>query len=425
MSIAIKAEGLGKYYHIIHEQQARYATLRDTLAEKFLNIGRSRAQVQEEDFWALSDVNLEIQQGERVGIIGRNGAGKSTLLKLLSRITEPSKGRIYLRGRVASLLEVGTGFHPELSGRENIYLNGAVLGMNRSEIGRKFDEIVAFAEVERFLDTPVKRYSSGMYTRLAFAVASHLDADVLMVDEVLAVGDAVFQKRCLNRMQNISNEGRTVLLVSHRMSAIERLCERVLVLNGGYVENDTRDVRQGLNSYLATTEGDNAWSWCLGDDAKFNDDTLPLAMYLTDASGGRIQRVIANDERVDVNIEIELRTTDPALNIGYAIYNSDGQLLYWSTHMDSSQAEWPSLKMGKNHLLVSLPSRLLNEGDYHLELMVSLHYRKWIYQPGRNAPRIHLTIRGGLSDSPVWIERRPGVIAPVLPWRMERQGPGS
>jgi lipopolysaccharide transport system ATP-binding protein len=236
----IKVENLGKSYQIRHKQES-YTALRDVLTDGAKNAGRAllhrnNGQVAEtrEEFWALKDVSFEVKQGERLGIIGRNGAGKSTLLKILSRITQPTSGEVRLRGRVASLLEVGTGFHPELTGRENIYLNGAILGMTREEIRRKFDEIVAFAEVERFLDTPVKRYSSGMYVRLAFAVAAHLEPEILLVDEVLAVGDNVFQEKCLGKMKDVSqSEGRTVLFVSHNLGAIESLCQTAILMENG------------------------------------------------------------------------------------------------------------------------------------------------------------------------------------------------
>jgi lipopolysaccharide transport system ATP-binding protein len=225
MSNVIKIENLSKNYLIGHQKQERYIALRDVMMHKMRGIGQrlrhplmpNREEIDVEEFWALKDINLEIQQGDRIGIIGRNGAGKSTLLKVLSRITEPTTGRIQINGRVASLLEVGTGFHPELTGRENIYLNGAILGMSRAEIKKKFDEIVDFSGVEKFLDTPVKRYSSGMYVRLAFAVAAHLEPEILIVDEVLAVGDAQFQKKCLGKMGEVGKEGRTVLFVSHNM----------------------------------------------------------------------------------------------------------------------------------------------------------------------------------------------------------------
>jgi len=238
--LVIKVEGLGKCYRIHHEQPVRYKTLRDTIAGGFSRFAKlkpqgSKPKSSDEDFWALKDVSFEINQGDVVGIIGRNGAGKSTLLKILSRITEPTEGRITLRGRVSSLLEVGTGFHPELTGRENVFLNGTILGMRRAEIRSKFDEIVAFAEVEKFLDTPVKHYSSGMHMRLAFGVAAFLEPEILIVDEVLAVGDAEFQKKCLGKMNDVARGGRTVLLVSHNMSAVNQLCTRGLVLSQGRV----------------------------------------------------------------------------------------------------------------------------------------------------------------------------------------------
>ena len=241
MHWSIKAESLGKDYEIRHQSGARYVALRDVISDAARRLFGRRSpdappEAARERFWALSDVSFEIGQGERVGIIGRNGAGKSTLLKILSRITTPSRGRVRLRGRVASLLEVGTGFHPELTGRENVYLNGAILGMSRAEIGRKFDEIVAFAEVERFLDTPVKRYSSGMYMRLAFAVAAHLESEILVIDEVLAVGDTAFQKRCIAKMEDVGRSGRTVLFVSHNMGTIAALCERCILLAGGRLQ---------------------------------------------------------------------------------------------------------------------------------------------------------------------------------------------
>jgi lipopolysaccharide transport system ATP-binding protein len=251
----IRVENLGKKYIIGHQKQERYTALRDVVTDRvksFASVFNPKAHKDDpthEEFWALKDVSFEIKQGDRVGIIGRNGAGKSTLLKILSRITEPTTGKISINGRVASLLEVGTGFHPELTGRENIFLNGAILGMDRFEIKRKFDEIVAFAEVEKFLDTPVKRYSSGMYVRLAFAVAAHLEPEILVVDEVLAVGDAQFQKKCLGKMEDVSKSGRTILFVSHNFSVIETLCERSILLKQGSVLADTFS-REAITIYL-------------------------------------------------------------------------------------------------------------------------------------------------------------------------------
>jgi lipopolysaccharide transport system ATP-binding protein len=273
---AIIVENLSKKYVIGHRhsssaQKYQYTALRDVIGREFRNFARKTADFvrgrqviqgdEVEDFWALKDVSFEVKQGEVLGIIGRNGAGKSTLLKILSRITEPTNGRVILSGRVASLLEVGTGFHPELTGRENIFLNGAVLGMTRREINRKFDEIVAFAEVEKFLDTPVKHYSSGMYVRLAFAVAAHLEPEILVVDEVLAVGDAEFQRKCLGKMDEVSRkDGRTVLFVSHNHAAIRSLCTHGLVLRNG-TASPKCDVRSALEDYASERQASLASSW--------------------------------------------------------------------------------------------------------------------------------------------------------------------
>ncbi|HCF30629.1 MAG TPA: ABC transporter ATP-binding protein, partial [Cyanobacteria bacterium UBA11049] len=256
----VRVENLAKRYDIRHLNQPANSTLKDAITSgakslsRILTPGKNKTNPNREEFWALKNLSFEIKQGDVVGIIGRNGAGKSTLLKILSRITEPTKGRISIKGRVASLLEVGTGFHPELTGRENIYLNGAILGMSRIEIKRKFDEIVDFAEVEKFLDTPVKHYSSGMYVRLAFAVAAHLEPEILIVDEVLAVGDVQFQKKCLGKMGNVAKEGRTILFVSHNMSTVESLCNRGVLLEAGTVGLDgTAD--EAVRYYLERAYG--------------------------------------------------------------------------------------------------------------------------------------------------------------------------
>ncbi|MBX7093442.1 MAG: ABC transporter ATP-binding protein [Flavobacteriales bacterium] len=245
----IKVEGLSKRYVLQHNRTERYMTFRDMLTSGF----RKSASVSKSDFWALNNVSFDVQAGDRVGIVGRNGAGKSTLLKILSRIVDPTKGRIEINGRLASLLEVGTGFHPELSGRENVFLNGSILGMSRSEIARKFDEIVAFAEVGKFIDTPVKRYSSGMYVRLAFAVAAHLEPEILVVDEVLAVGDSEFQKKCIGKMKEVSSDGRTILFVSHNMAAVQNLCNKSIFLKHGELV-DYGDTSLILPKYLKSTD---------------------------------------------------------------------------------------------------------------------------------------------------------------------------
>jgi lipopolysaccharide transport system ATP-binding protein len=275
-NVVIRSEGLGKKYLIGHESShERYLTLRDAVARNVQRLGRTAKDLvygrpmiagdEFEELWALKDVSFEIRRSEVTGVIGPNGAGKSTLLKVLSRITEPTGGRVTIEGRVASLLEVGTGFHPELTGRENIFLNGAILGMTKREVKAKFDEIVAFAEVEKFLDTPVKRYSSGMYVRLAFAVAAHLEPEILIVDEVLAVGDAQFQSKCLGKMQDVSKDGRTVLIVSHNMTMIRSLCSRAIVLSAGCIASDGT-VDEGIQQYLSNR--DAAAAGCLLEDRK-------------------------------------------------------------------------------------------------------------------------------------------------------------
>ncbi|MHB9035619.1 MAG: ABC transporter ATP-binding protein [Armatimonadota bacterium] len=256
----IEVENIGKLYRIGSGKKGG-SSMRDEVA-RWLSPSRRRARAEQSMFWALDDVSFRVQEGDAVGIIGRNGAGKSTLLKVLSQITPPTRGKITMRGRVASLLEVGTGFHPELTGRENVYLNGAILGMTRGEISRKFDAIVAFAEVERFLDTPVKRYSSGMYVRLAFAVAAHLEAEILVVDEVLAVGDSTFQQKCLDKMGDVTKRGRTVLFVSHNMSAVDTLCSRAVLIDAGRVVADGK-AGEVIGNYLQSMRG--AVSMALAD----------------------------------------------------------------------------------------------------------------------------------------------------------------
>lgn len=294
MKPIISVEGLGKSYTIRHEGQTHYKSLREELFKLPKRLLSRDGQSQEE-FWALRDVNFDIMPGDRVGFIGRNGAGKSTLLKLLSRITEPTTGRITLRGRVASLLEVGTGFHPELTGRENIFLNGAILGMSRAEVRRKFDEIVDFAGVEKFLDTPVKRYSSGMYVRLAFAVAAHLEPEILVVDEVLAVGDAEFQKKCLGKMEDAGKEGRTVLFVSHNMAAVKHLCVNGICLSKGVV---------AAHGEISSVIGSYAASYAQ-IDADFSDDD---GVEITENRKGKYSETIFS--KIDVRNASGVQTTN-------------------------------------------------------------------------------------------------------------------
>jgi lipopolysaccharide transport system ATP-binding protein len=423
----ISVEQLGKKYRIAHQvERAQYKTLRETIAlkaQQALKGWRSRNEASEtrntksEEFWALRDVSFDVKEGEVLGIIGRNGAGKSTLLKILSRITEPSRGQVRIRGRVASLLEVGTGFHPELTGRENIYLNGSILGMTKAEIRRNFDQIVAFSEVERFLDTPVKRYSSGMYVRLAFAVAAHLDPEILIVDEVLAVGDANFQKKCLGKMQDVSLSGRTVIFVSHNMNAVESLCQRLVHLRQGELIETTSDLRTGIARYLTEDGGsDENPEWVNPGNLLKNPWFFPIRFYLGNSSGEVVTEPVRNDSSVFVYIEGEIQDLDPALNVGYGLFDGRAQLLYWSAQTDTAEDKWPALSEGWNRIRAQIPVRLLNQGVYRLSLLLALYHRQWISDPEKGGPTISLSMQGGLSDSPYWRERRPGVLAPVCHW---------
>ena len=383
--VIISVENLGKKYRISHQQQGgmRYVALRDVIAQKmktpfqFLrkitrpqttDHGLAVSSPRTEDFWALKDVSFSVREGEVIGIIGRNGAGKSTLLKILSRITEPTEGRVRIRGRVASLLEVGTGFHPELTGRENIFLNGAILGMHRAEIKRKFDEIVAFAEVEKFLDTPVKRYSSGMYVRLAFAVAAHLEPEILIVDEVLAVGDAEFQKKCLGKMQSVSKqEGRTVLFVSHNMAAISNLCNNCFLLAGGrlVMQGYSRSV---IQRYLVETSGagevaiENRTDRQGNGKMRFTSVAFcdryrnPVGALVCGAAGGFILRISTSEK-------CELRN----FHVSMGIDDDFGQrVLLLDTRV--CQGELSVIPPETTEIHVALPKVPLLPGRYHLTL---------------------------------------------------------
>lgn len=417
----IKVEHLSKKYQIGVDRT--YKTLQDSITTAVKSpLSIFKKNNEDNTFWALKDVSFEVEEGEVVGIIGRNGAGKSTLLKILSRITEPTEGKITMRGRVASLLEVGTGFHPELSGRENVYLNGSILGMKKREIDTKFDEIVKFAEIEKFLDTPVKRYSSGMYVRLAFAVAAHLEPEILMIDEVLAVGDVAFQKKCLGKMSEVSKEGRTVLFVSHNMNAIEQLCNSGILLDEGRMKFFSEDIRSLIKNYLFGHENENNLSEWINNKKQFQNSWFkPLKFFVTDEKSNKLSGSVANNSEIWVQIEGIIEELDPALTIGYAIFTEEGILLYWSYQTDESEDKWPKLKRGHCVLRSNIPKRFLNQGIYRIELIGSLHFRKWLFEPGVSSPAIFLNIQGGLSDSPHWMIKRPGILAPVMEWSIAKR----
>ena len=368
----IDIKGIGKRYTLMH-RRGDYVTIRDVLAGAFHNplrfAGRKVRQViggeSKEEFWALRGVDISINRGDVVGIIGANGAGKSTLLKILTGITPPTEGEIQLRGRVASLLEVGTGFHPELSGRDNIFLNGAILGMARKEIARKFDEIVEFAGVARFLDTPVKYYSSGMYVRLAFSVAAHLEPDILLVDEVLAVGDVEFQKKCLGKMEEVTKiGGRTILFVSHNMGAVQELCTRCVMLESGQV------IKQGtpaevIDLYMSRLKRK-------ATDVVLEEDTsLPIQltrMRIENRTGDLISDVEMGDDAV-LAIEYIVRKSIPALSIGMELHKDRTSLLY-SLDTDVDEALMAATQApGRYRSSVLLPTSLLKEGEYAIEIV--------------------------------------------------------
>jgi lipopolysaccharide transport system ATP-binding protein len=421
--VLIRAEGLGKKYLIGHQVEHKpYNALRDVIAKTGRGFARSARDMirgrqlvvgdEIEEFWAVRNVNFEIRRGEAVGIIGRNGAGKSTLLKILSRITEPSTGRVEIKGRVASLLEVGTGFHPELTGRENIYLNGAILGMSRAEIRKKFDLIVAFAEVEKFLDTPVKRYSSGMYVRLAFAVAAHLEPEILLIDEVLAVGDAEFQKKCLGKMGAIASSGRTILFVSHNLRSIADLCGTSILLERGTVAaaGHPRDV---VSRYL---------SGGIEDVTEWRPQPLPNSPFqfnrvrVANARRGEAGATIPYSEAVEIEFDYTVNDVLPIGRFALTLVNEVGLSVLSSADTDTVSnlnRPWP---LGRFLLRCTIPGSLLMPGHY--SLMFSEPHP-------RGGDIIHenllsFTING--LGSPSERDGRRSVIAPTLRWEHLRIG---
>jgi lipopolysaccharide transport system ATP-binding protein len=367
----------------------------------------------------LRDVSFEVKTGEVVGVIGRNGSGKSTLLKILSRITEPTEGYAEILGRMGSLLEVGTGFHPELTGRENILLNGAILGMSRKEVSRRFDEIIAFSEIGSFLDTPVKRYSSGMYVRLAFSVAAHLEPDILLVDEVLSVGDLQFQRKCLGRMRDVAGAGRTVLFVSHTMDSVRKLCDRSILLAGGQIVKigDTDSVIASYLESIAEPHATSSWVRGPGDPWNQHKEFVPMELAVERDNGCSLSSAIGTSQRVWVKIAGEIRELRPNLVVGFALYDSNGTLLFESFQTDADECKWPRLKVGMNVLRTLLPTSLLNAGTYRVELISALHQMHWLVSPG-TGPAVRFELARDLSESPYTGHDRRGALVPVLEWEL-------
>lgn len=435
MSVVISVENVGKKYRIRHQQGGPvYVALRDVIADKVkgafhkLRGGLGSKQVlteseraggnsvpSHEDFWALKEISFELRQGEVIGIIGRNGAGKSTLLKILSRITEPTNGRVRIRGRLASLLEVGTGFHPELTGRENVFLNGAILGMSRAEIKAKFDDIVAFAEVEKFLDTPVKRYSSGMYVRLAFAVAAHLEPEILVVDEVLAVGDSGFQKKCLGKMGEVAREGRTILFVSHNMQAICAMCSRAILLQNGSLcsSGHPQDV---IADYLGDNSSDYGKSqthiWTDRATAPGNDQIRLRRLAIIPGSDGADQLL---DRTTSFTIEVEYWNLSPRLTVIVELVFClpDGSPVFET--LTEHEPNWHGRPFPAG-LFISrcrIPGNFLNEGNYRIRLLFADDKPAILYD---DHDALTITVHDVAERKIAWFGRYLGTVHPKLDW---------
>lgn len=417
----ITVDRLAKRYRVGVAPE-RYVALRDVLSRRLARIGRrfrggkaDRASKTEE-FWALRDVSFQVSRGECLGIIGRNGAGKSTLLKLLSRITEPTQGEIRLRGRVGSLLEVGTGFHPELTGRENVSLNGAILGMSRHEISRKFDEMVAFAEVERFLDTPVKYYSSGMYTRLAFAVAAHLEPEILIVDEVLAVGDAQFQKKCLGKMGEVARHGRTVLFVSHNMQAVQSLCTSVIRLQQGRVVGNgptSEVVRQYLD---CDAENITQRVWDDLDTAPQNE-FIRLRAARVHPVGDASPPVIAVLDPVDLEFEYDVLRPGMRVNVSVHVHTQDGVCAFAVTSFKEEKWDGAPFPVGRFKSTCHIPGNLLNDARYRVSVMFVRDTSVALFQ---EAAVLEFEVEDASVGRGNWYGKWPGVIRPKFEWETQR-----
>ncbi|MCF8322551.1 MAG: ATP-binding cassette domain-containing protein [Flavobacterium sp.] len=416
-NLAIKAENISKQYRlgqigtgtISHDLNRFWSKFRGK-EDPYLKIGdaNDRTSKGTSDYvWSLRDINFEVEQGDAVGIIGRNGAGKSTLLKLLSKVTKPTTGGFKVNGRIASLLEVGTGFNPEMTGRENIYLNGSILGMRRHEITRKFDEIVDFSGVERYIDTPVKRYSSGMYVRLAFAVAAHLESEILIVDEVLAVGDAEFQKKCIGKMGDVSKgEGRTVLFVSHNMAAVKSLCNNGIVLNKGIIEH-VGEINSCVSLYLGGGNKGNANTKSFDDIAV--KDVFNFKQIAIKGSESTYEDLLLENNSLELTTEIEMLTNEPErYHITYHMYNELGEPIF-----SFSNKEKVALKKGNNKLKCIFPENFFQSGNYSLSVFIVVDKRTAIHI--ENDVFI-FTVVDRARDLGIFMGREPGYIKPQFTW---------
>jgi lipopolysaccharide transport system ATP-binding protein len=407
---AIEASGIGKRYQLGGGGLAlRFQTLRETIASWATARVRRGSRVDPRTFWALKEVGFEIAQGEVVGIIGHNGAGKSTLLKVLSRITEPTEGEVTIRGRIGSLLEVGTGFHWELTGRENVYLNGAILGMRRAEVARKFDEIVAFAGVDAFLDTPVKHYSSGMYMRLAFAVAAHLAPDILIVDEILAVGDAAFQKKCLGKMDDVAKHGRTVLFVSHNLGAIRSLCTRGLVLEGGRIRFDGA-AENAITEYLALSAARGGGDGRIDFEPGLAFDGLALHGVRLVDDAGEVRALFDATDAIRIEIDYEVQAAARGMRTVLRLATQEGELAFQSTDHAVCDPEPPP---GRYRVSCTIPGGLLNRRMYVVEVGFDVPGERTV---ASRRPYLSFVVSGGGNHGSIYPEPWPGVVCPRLVW---------
>ena len=415
---AIQVEGLGKRYRV--GEREHYRAFRNVIgracaapARLFTRATRQMQAAPESALWALRDISLAIPEGQVAGLIGRNGAGKSTLLKVLARITKPTEGCARIRGRIGSLLEVGTGFHPELTGRENVYLSGAILGMRKAEITRKFDEIASFSEVERFLDTPLKHYSSGMQMRLAFAVAAHLDPEILLVDEVLAVGDTAFQRKCLGKMGSVAREGRTIIFVSHNLGAITRLCSRVLWLDGGRVRMDGAATAV-VGAYQLEGFAHRAqWNRPASLDATGD---FCFAEVAVQSSNGVYTSLFNSDEPVSIAMEYEVHRCLSGCQVGIRVLNAEGVVIFTSGDADYLGMSASPKDPGRYRTAVQIPAGFLAPGSYSVLVAAHLPERS-VYEVIESAVAFEIAAPGSLAA----LDGRLGVVTPLLPWDTSRR----
>ena len=415
-NLAIRVEDVGKQYNIFKETS--YTTLREKIVETVKSPIKTLINpTGSEKFWALRNVSFALDHGQVLGVIGKNGAGKSTLLKILSRVVEPTEGWAEIHGRVGSLLEVGTGFHPELTGRENIFLNGAILGMKRAEIEKKFDEIVAFSEIEKFIDTPVKRYSSGMYMRLAFAVSAHLEPEILVVDEVLAVGDAEFQRKCLGKMSDVASEGRTVIFVSHNMSAIQRLTQECIILDQGRMVLRAR-TPEAVDYYLTN-------DFSASGERRYSSTDVPSSAYpfkplvvRVRNRAGVITDSMLSVEPITIEVEYELDSDITGLRVGIYLMTSRGEYIFTSFDTDDPEKfqSYSVRKAGHYFSRCTIPADTFNEGRFVIGINASSYMVKRYFADER---AINFSVNATGAPGMHWVEVRHGPLRPRLDWRIE------